>query len=83
MAQLLIANILAPTLESMIASGLTEAVASGGTLILSGILDIQVKPLLTTCEQRGFILVEALPENDWRALVLKSKTTQPNVPIIF
>jgi ribosomal protein L11 methyltransferase len=72
MAQLLLANILAPTLQKMIASGLSEAVVPGGTFILSGILDKQVEPLLTTCEQHGFELVEILPENDWRALVLKS-----------
>jgi ribosomal protein L11 methyltransferase len=76
MAQLVLANILAPTLEKMIASGLTEAVTPGGTLILSGILDKQVEPLLATCEQRGFELVEMLSENDWRALVLRSTTTQ-------
>ena len=70
---LLLANILASTLEEMIATGLSHVVTVGGILILSGILDLQVKSLLATSEMHSLQLIEILVEDDWRALVLKNQ----------
>lgn len=72
-ADLLLANILASTLEEMIATGLSHVVTVDGILILSGILDQQVKPLLATSEIHGLRLIEIRGEDDWRALVLKNQ----------
>ena len=72
-ADLLLANILASTLEEMISTGLSRVVTVGGILILSGILDQQVKPLLATSEVHDLQLVETRVEDDWRALVLKNQ----------
>ncbi|TET82763.1 MAG: 50S ribosomal protein L11 methyltransferase [Anaerolineales bacterium] len=69
-ADLLLANILASTLKQMILTGLSQAVAVGGILILSGILDQQVKPLLATSAKHSLQLIEIRAEDDWRALVL-------------
>ena len=72
-ADLLLANILASTLEEMIITGLSHVVTVGGILILSGILDQQVKPLLSTCERYDLQQIEIRQEDDWRALVLKNQ----------
>ncbi|MCK4693459.1 MAG: 50S ribosomal protein L11 methyltransferase, partial [Anaerolineales bacterium] len=72
-ADLLLANILASTLEEMISTGLSHVVTVGGILILSGILDQQVKPLLATSDVHDLQLIETRVEDDWRALVLKNQ----------
>ncbi len=69
--QFVMANILAPTLEKMIKAGLTKTIYPNGTLVLSGILDVQVESLATLCEQFGLSVFDILGEGDWRALLLQ------------
>jgi ribosomal protein L11 methyltransferase len=70
-APLVIANIIANTLEEMLHSGLSEIITSDGTLILSGILDYQAEGIQSACEGQGLVLADTLAMDDWRALVLK------------
>jgi ribosomal protein L11 methyltransferase len=45
-AELVAANMIAPYLEKLVSEGLVELVISGGSLVLSGILESQVSPLM-------------------------------------
>lgn len=67
---ILVANILAPELESMLASGLERGVRRGGWTLLSGILDTQVQGIRTLAEGHGFRYELLRGEDEWRALVL-------------
>lgn len=69
---MLLANILAPTLETLISEGVSQAVRPGGLLILSGILDKQLGSMLERCSSAGLEHVETRIERDWRALILKT-----------
>ena len=71
-APVVIANILAPVLVRLFGVGLGELVASGGWLILSGILAEQVEEVLVAAEQHGFRLVAERRSGDWVALVVQS-----------
>jgi ribosomal protein L11 methyltransferase len=73
MAHIIVANILAPTLEKMIMAGLAEMVHPRGTLILSGILAGQTESMVKLCEQFGLTVFDILSEEDWRALLLQHK----------
>lgn len=73
----LVANILAPVLEEMLDQGLAGAVSPGGVVILSGILETQVAPVLKAAERAGLECLESRAEEDWRALVLK-RTPPPD-----
>lgn len=68
---LLLANILAPTLEAMLEQGLAQAVSGGGRLVLSGILAEQLDPLLARASQHGLKLQATLETLDWRTPVLE------------
>jgi ribosomal protein L11 methyltransferase len=68
---MLVANILAPVLTSLLEGGMSDALRPEGTMILSGILFDQVDPLLELSEQSGLILKEVLAEDEWRALILR------------
>jgi ribosomal protein L11 methyltransferase len=70
-ADLLLANLLAHTLEKMVSEGLAGSVKPGGILVFSGVLDIQTEPLVQLCEEHGMDLVEQLSMKDWRTLILK------------
>lgn len=70
----ILANILLDILRDLITEGLAEALAPGGVMILSGILDVQEGDLLEACRDAGVELIESLSEADWRALILKTKT---------
>lgn len=76
-ADIVVANILAPTLEKMLQAGLTEALTPGGALILGGILDDQTEDLLSEARKRNLSLVEERAQDDWRALWL----TKRNPPL--
>jgi ribosomal protein L11 methyltransferase len=69
---MLLANILAPTLETLISEGLSQTVRPGGMLILSGILDKQLGTILERCSIAGLEHFETRMERDWRALILKT-----------
>lgn len=68
---MLVANILAPVLISLLEEGMSDALRPEGTMILSGILFDQVDPLLELAEQSSLILKEIYSEDEWRALVLR------------
>jgi ribosomal protein L11 methyltransferase len=69
---MLVANILAPTLETLVSEGLPQTVRPGGMLILSGVLDKQFDSFLEKCTSAGLELIESREEQDWRALILKT-----------
>ncbi len=75
-ADILVANILASTLQEMAASGLALAVRSGGIAILSGILADQAQAVIEACEAHGLRWRRSLEQEDWRALILE-RTTPP------
>jgi len=70
-APLVVANILAPVLVRLFGAGLGELVASGGWLILSGILAEQAREVLVTAGQHGFRLEMERQSGDWMALVVQ------------
>ena len=69
--EIIVANILAPVLISLLEVGLSEKLSSDGWLILSGVLYDQVDSLLIAGERDGLQLVEIYAEDEWRALVMK------------
>jgi ribosomal protein L11 methyltransferase len=69
-ADVILANILAPTLEQLITDGLGEVLAPAGRLVLSGILEHQTESLATHAARFGLDRVEVRAIADWRALVL-------------
>ncbi len=66
---LLVANILAPTLIQM-ASNLLSATKNGGVLKLSGILDYQSSSVIEAYEKEGARLLSTATLDDWCVLVL-------------
>jgi len=78
-AHMLIANLLAQTLEEMIPQGLANVVIPGGHLILSGILDRQTDSLINVSQQHDLKHIETRGENDWRTLILEVKSSAPNM----
>jgi len=72
-ADLMVANILAPVLDEMARQGLARAVRPGGVLILAGVLDVQAEGLEATCLAHGLERLEQRQAGEWRALILKSK----------
>ncbi len=72
-ADLVLANILAPVLETMLGEGLAETLLPAGLLVLSGVLDHQAEALSAAAEAHGLDLVEVRSQADWRALVLKRR----------
>jgi ribosomal protein L11 methyltransferase len=76
--ELLVANILAPVLTSLLEGGMSDALRPEGTIILSGILFDQVDPLLELAEKIGLILDEIDAEDEWRALVFRKSPLSNN-----
>ena len=68
-APVVMANILAPIIIRLFSEGLSELVQEEGTLILSGILDHQVKDVRDTAESNGFRFVEEQLVNDWVGMI--------------
>ena len=68
---LLVANILASVLTSLIKDGLAECVERGGSLILSGILEEQLPDFLTATRQAGLVATKIRGDGDWRAIILE------------
>lgn len=69
-----IANIFAHVLTTMLdEEGLSQSCQPGGYLILSGILEEQLPPILTLAESRGCSVVEVLTDSDWTAAILRKE----------
>jgi ribosomal protein L11 methyltransferase len=64
-APLVLANILAPVIIRLYASGLADLVETGGSQVLSGILDTQAADVITAAEAQGLRFVEQRAINDW------------------
>jgi ribosomal protein L11 methyltransferase len=69
---ILVANILASTLQQLLAGGLAQILRPGGLMILSGLLSDQHEDLAALAQQDGLMLLEVLQEGDWRALLLRT-----------
>ncbi len=65
----IVANILAGPLIDM-AADITDALASGGTLVLSGLLCTQKKEVLDAYEARGLSIQGRIEKGEWLALKL-------------
>jgi ribosomal protein L11 methyltransferase len=74
-APLVMVNILAPVIVRLFELSLADLVSQDGKLILSGILDYQVKDVLEAAKQEGFEEIERLSQDDWVALVLTKTET--------
>jgi len=70
-APLVLANILAPVIVRLFKAGLADLVATGGTIILAGILDTQAEGVSTVATQCGLKFIEQRQIGDWVALVFK------------
>lgn len=68
---LILANILAPTIISMTEKGLERHLRSGGRLIASGILQEQAQEVSDVLETYGLAVTEVRQKDDWIALVAK------------
>ncbi|MGB9672537.1 MAG: 50S ribosomal protein L11 methyltransferase [Anaerolineales bacterium] len=68
-AELVVANILAPIILSLIDQGLTRLVKLGGVLILAGILDTQSEEIEKTLKIYGFHNIHKKQSADWVALI--------------
>lgn len=69
---LIVANILAGPLTEL-ALGMGGIAQSGGTAILSGILNTQADGVIAAYELAGFRLVDHLKRKDWTTLVLEKR----------
>ncbi|HEY8745662.1 MAG TPA: 50S ribosomal protein L11 methyltransferase [Chloroflexota bacterium] len=68
-----VANIVAKVLTQL-ARDLARAVAPGGHLLLSGIIEPAELELMVTFATLGFVPIERLSEGDWRALRLRRES---------
>jgi ribosomal protein L11 methyltransferase len=68
---LLLVNILAPTIIAMVKTGLTQRLEEGGQLVASGILDEQRDEVVAALEAQGLQIVEAVQQEDWVALIAR------------
>lgn len=72
-APLVLANILAPVIIRLLDAGLADLVEPGGSLVLSGILDVQAEAVVAAAEARGLKKVDQRQMLDWVSIHL----TQP------
>jgi ribosomal protein L11 methyltransferase len=68
--ELLVANILAHVLGTMLGSGLGDCIAPDGALILSGVLEEQLPDLLAQARKQGLSPRQVRGDGDWRAVEL-------------
>jgi ribosomal protein L11 methyltransferase len=66
---IVLVNILAKVIVGLLEEGLAEALAPGGWVIASGIIDDQEDEVRAAFEARGIAIVERLSERDWVALL--------------
>jgi len=74
--QVVVANLAADPLIAH-ASALSDHVSRGGWLVLSGILEDQVEPVIECFSSRKFAPVEKRADKEWRALLFKRKERDP------
>src|SRR5665213_47145 len=72
---LIFANILAKPLERL-ATGISELLAPGGHVILSGLTRDQERWILACYRARGLVLAQALRLDNWVVLVMQRKSMQ-------
>jgi ribosomal protein L11 methyltransferase len=70
-APLVLANILAPTILSLLGNGLGELVSPEGVLVLSGILDSQVAEVERGVARHCLVVSGRLQQEDWVALTCR------------
>jgi len=70
-APLVLANILAPVIIRLFDAGLTDLLAPGGKMVLSGILDTQAQDVVNAAEACGLKKIEQRQINDWVAIWLE------------
>lgn len=66
---LILANILAPVIVSMLASGVAAHLQPGGAMVLSGIIEDQAMEVEGALKSQGLVTLERLQIKDWVALV--------------
>ena len=81
---LIVANILAEILVGLLDAAyenvpLTEPLARGGNMILSGILEDKVEMVLAAARRHGLREVERLQEGDWVALVVGNEDAESDI----
>lgn len=70
-ADVVVANILAPILIRLLDEGLGDLVASGGVLLLSGILAEQEAAMKAVLANKGFKIIEERRIDDWLGLAVQ------------
>lgn len=70
---IVVVNILASVIESMLTAGLASVVPSGGKLILAGILREQLAQIESTARAHGLTVADRRSEDDWRSLLLTNR----------
>lgn len=70
-APVVLANILAHILISMLRTGLAQTVSKSGILILSGILNTQANDVIQAAQTAGLSLIDRLTDQDWVVLVFQ------------
>ena len=64
-APVVVVNILAPVIISLFEGGLSDLVATKGTLILAGILDEQFEKVDKVAREKGFAFIDKRSNGDW------------------
>ncbi len=75
-ADVVLVNILAPTIVGLLGSGLVDLAVDGGSIILSGILQEQAAGVVEAGEAVGLRLREQRQISDWVALRLEKQHSQ-------
>lgn len=70
---LLAANILAPVLVELLSTGISDLALSGGSIVLSGILEEQQDEMEAAIHKAGLNIDDRLTEADWVAYTLRKK----------
>lgn len=68
-APLVAANLIAPLLHQLLDQGLTEIVAAGGHLVLSGLLEKQAEPIIRKLGERQVEVLDRKQQADWVGLL--------------
>jgi ribosomal protein L11 methyltransferase len=68
-APLVVANIITPTLTKLFADGLVDVIAPGGLLVLSGILEDQLKDFIRDLEKHPLEIQSRRQQGEWIALL--------------
>lgn len=74
---LILANILAKTIEELLKDGLPRLVRPDGLMVLSGILADQTHSLTLACQSLGLEILQIKAQQDWRAILVKQ--TSPHI----